>query len=406
MSESERTAQGAADSIDPATLASWRRLNEAVTVLDVRDRDAFESWHITGPSVEALQTPHQQFIAARVQDTTEELVPDGSEPVVVVCAEGESSAEVAAQLRKAGIDARNLAGGMEAWATLYESVELPCSTGTVLQYRRPATGCLAYLVIGDSEGDDDRAAAVVDPLRAFAERYAADATDRGATLEYAIDTHVHADHVSGVRAVADETAAEVVLPAAVEESLPELDAEHDRSTVDDARVVEASEQLSLGATSLTARPLPGHTPGMTGFRLPDAEYGDLLFGGDTLFLTTVARPDLAVEAGRVEDLAAELHETLAGLRELPEETRTAPGHVAQSTQAREDGRYVATLGDLWERVDLLGLDKSAFVDRVTASLPERPANDREIRRINQGETAVEAETAFELELGPNNCAAE
>lgn len=426
-------------SIDAAELAAWLRRGESFTVLDVRNREEFQEWHITGPSVEAVQTPHQQFIAARVQETSEELVPDGPEPIIAVCGVGEASAEVAEQLRDGDTDARNLAGGMKAWAEAYESVELTCTAGTVRQYRRPATGCLSYLVVGDAapvepsdgtdaapvepsdgtdaapvepsdgtdaappqtaDGTDARPAAVIDPLGAFADRYVADAAEMGAALRYAVDTHVHADHVSGACAVADETGAKLAVPADVTDNGLDYEAT-------EPRFIEHGEQLSLGDAVLDALALPGHTSEMTGFRLRDDEQGDVLFGGDTLFLTSVARPDLAVEGeNAVAEMAQTLHGTLADVAALPKDTRLAPGHVAEPMSADDGGRYVSTVGELRGRLDLLSLEESAFVDRVADSLPERPANDQTIREINLGKTGVDAETAFELELGPNNCAAE
>jgi glyoxylase-like metal-dependent hydrolase (beta-lactamase superfamily II) len=393
MSESATDAP----ELPPAALASWLAEQRSFTVLDVRNRDEFESWHVSGPNVEAAHVPYQQFIAARVQGTSEELVPDGPEPVLVVCGLGRSSAEVATQLQAAGVDALNLAGGMAAWARHYEAVELPCSTATVLQYHRPATGCLSALVVGGSTGDSERTAAVIDPLRSFADRYAEDAADHDADLAYAVDTHVHADHVSGVRAVAESTGAAVVLPAGI--------TAHDPTFESEPRLVADGDTLDLGGTAaLEAVDLSGHTPELLGYRLADSAHGDLLFGGDTLFLTTVARPDLAVERGAVEGMARKLYATLSELRSLPTETRIVPGHVSESTRPDEAGRYVATLGELVARIDLLDLDESAFVERVTESLPPRPANDEQIRRINLGRETVDEETAFELELGPNNCA--
>ncbi len=104
-----------------------------------------------------------------------------------------------------GVEARP-SDGMEGWARLYEAREISCDAATVLQYRRPSSGCLGYMIISDGS------AAVVDPLRAFTDRYSADAADRDASITHAIDTHVHADHVSGVRRLAVETGAEPIRP--------------------------------------------------------------------------------------------------------------------------------------------------------------------------------------------------
>ena len=385
MSESQTDAPAVA----PAELAAWRRDGRAFTVLDVRNRDEFDAWHVDAPAGDAVHVPHQQFIAARAKGTTGDLVPDGPEPVLVVCGVGRASAEVAEQLRGAGVDARNLAGGMEAWAEAYEAVEVPFAAGTVLQYQRPSSGCLGYLIVA---GDG---AAVVDPLRAFADRYAADAADRGATLVTAIDTHVHADHVSGVRSVADATGTEIALPAGVEERGIEYDAD---------RLLDDGDAIEVGDAALETLVLPGHTPEGVGFRIADDEHGDLLLAGDTLFLDAVARPDLAVEADGVGAMARDLHASLAKLRDLPDETRVAPGHVASSTSADDAGRYLDTIGALRDRHELLSLPQSEFVEAVTESLPDRPANDARIVRINLGAEVVDEAAAFDLELGPNNCA--
>jgi glyoxylase-like metal-dependent hydrolase (beta-lactamase superfamily II) len=389
MSES----QADAPAVDAAELASWLRAGESFTVLDVRNRDEFESWHVDGPSVEAVQTPHQQFIAARARGTTEDLVPDGPEPVLVVCGVGEASAEVATQLRETGVDARNLAGGMAAWARAYEAVDIPTATGTVRQYQRPSSGCLAYLLVSDGE------AAVVDPLRAFAHRYAEDSAAHDATIEYAIDTHVHADHVSGVRTVADATGADVVLPAGVTDYGIDLDLDADQLLAD-------GDTVGVGRLALETLALPGHTPEAVGFRVVVDEHGDLLLAGDTLFLDSVARPDLAVEAGAMASMARNLFATLSELTNLPDETRVAPGHVATATSADSAGRYLDTVGDLRQRLDVLSLSEDAFVAQLTDSMPERPANDAAIRRINLGQESIDDEAAFDLELGPNNCAAQ
>ncbi|TVT95750.1 MBL fold metallo-hydrolase, partial [Haloferax volcanii] len=103
-----------------------------------------------------------------------------------------------------------------------------------------------------------------------------------------------------------------------------------------------------------------------------------------------------------------LHDTLLS---LPDETRVLPGHVSVGA----DGRYgvaapgelvSATLGDLREGLDVLSMDESAFVARVTEDTPEKPANYERVIDINTGRASVGGEEeATELELGPNNCAA-
>jgi glyoxylase-like metal-dependent hydrolase (beta-lactamase superfamily II) len=304
---------------------------------------------------------------------------------------------------------------MNAWARQYESVELTEATAatavdtaegevasfdelsaTVWQYDRVASGCLGYLVV------DGGVAAVVDPLEAFADRYVADARDHGAELRYAIDTHVHADHVSGVRAVADATDAEPVVPTGAT----------DRGLAFEARLVADGESLPLAGTALRARTLPGHTSEMLGFALVDRDRttenpGPLWLTGDTVFASAVARPDLEVETtGAADDdlpaYARRLYRTIhERLLALPDETVLAPGH----RQQLREGPAVVTVGDLPRRLDVLDLGIKAFVEHIVSRMGPQPANVEQIVAINRGRASTADDERFELELGPNNCAA-
>nr|WP_267620269.1 MBL fold metallo-hydrolase [Halobium salinum] len=381
--------------MSPAQLDERLRGRDPLRVLDVRDRDEFEEWHVSGPAVEATQVPHVKFVAAGAKGTVADLAgdagldPDDDRPVLAVCGRGEASAHVAGLLREAGYDAYNLDGGMDAWAEHYDAVELDVGAeATVLQYRRPSSGCLAYLVV--SEG----AAAVIDPLRAFADRYVADAAARDADLVVAVDTHVHADHLSGTRAVAALRDAEVVVPGGA------LDRGLDYADDVPVRPVADGDEVRVGDATLTALATPGHTTEMTSFRL-----ADLLFTGDTLFVESVARPDLERGDDGAADLAHTLYQTLhETVLAQSDDTRVAPGHYGETTPPADDGSYTARLGALRERLRALSLDEDAFVEHVVDDLPPRPANYERIVETNLGSATVDDAEAFELELGPNNCA--
>jgi glyoxylase-like metal-dependent hydrolase (beta-lactamase superfamily II) len=386
-----------AGSVTPAALRRRLADGDPVTLLDVRDRTEIERWRIEAPSITYHHVPYVKFVAAGVTGDVADLLPaDVREPVVAVCPRGEASAEVADHLVAAGVDAENLAGGMEAWARLYDRVELATDAdATVYQYRRPASGCLGYAVVAEGE------MAVIDPLRAFADRYRDDAAELGATLTHAVDTHVHADHVSGVRALARSGATPVLPARAVE-----------RGVADgaDFRTVQDGDELAVGDATLRAVALPGHTTGMTGVAVGGAEprsagdrteSGGALLTGDSLFLDGVARPDLEEDADPAEQ-ARDLHTTLTErLRAFPDDTLIAPGHTDAGV---EEGAAVARLGDLRDRLPVFGMDEDAFVEHVT-HVGAEPANADRIVAINVGNESVDDDEAFELELGPNNCAA-
>jgi glyoxylase-like metal-dependent hydrolase (beta-lactamase superfamily II) len=386
-----------AGSITAATLRRRLAAGDPVTILDVRDRTEIERWRIEAPSITHHHVPYMKFVAAGVAGDVADLLPaDVREPVVAVCPRGEASAEVADQLVAAGVDAENLAGGMEAWARLYDRTELAVDADVALyQYRRPAGGCLGYAVVADGE------MAVVDPLRAFADRYREDAAELGATLTYAVDTHVHADHVSGVRALAKSGATPVAPARAVERGVADGD---------DFETVRDGDELAVGDATLRAVALSGHTTGMMGFVVDGMEPRSAggrpassrpLLTGDSLFLDGVARPDLQEDADP-ETQARDLYTTLTErLSEFPDDTPIAPGHTDAGV---DEGAETAPLGALRERLPVFGMDEAAFVEYVTR-VGADPANADRIVAINLGHESVDDDEAFELELGPNNCAA-
>jgi len=360
---------------------------ESVAIVDTREPEDYETWHIEAPAVTSVNLPYHEFFDGLNADLEARL--PTADTIYVVCAIGRSSEYVAKVLTRAGYHATNLADGMEGWARLYEYTDVTLPTGTLVrQYRRPSSGCLAYMVVSDGE------AAVVDPLRAFTDQYLVDADELGARIEYVLDTHVHADHVSGLRELADATGATMVLPRAA--------AERGATYGREARLVEGGERLPLGNTAIAVRHTPGHTSGMTSYRVDDA----IAMTGDTLFVDSVARPDLEEGDEGAEAAAELLYETLQErVLTLPEDTLVAPAHYGGTTEAREDGAYLATVGELTASLDLLGVDRETFVERVLADMPPRPANYEEIIETNLGRATASDEDAFTMELGPNNCSA-
>jgi len=375
------------DARSPTALADRIGRGEAVRLLDVRNRDEFEDWHVDGPTVDATLVPYMQWLQADATDSVADLAADidGDGPITVVCGRGEASAYVAGLLTEAGFDAHNLAEGMAGWARVYRAREIPGTDPTVVQYQRPASGCLGYLIVAGNE------ALVVDPLAAFTDRYIEDATERGAEITTVVDTHVHADHVSGLRDLADETGATPVMPRMSVE----------RGVTYDVETMIDGEELTVGDATVEVRHLPGHTTGMTALLV-----GETLLSGDSLFVESVARPDLEQGENGAEMLAGQLYESLTDrLADLSDETLVAPGHYGEGATPADDGTYTATLGELRERLSVFGMDSTEFRARILRDMPPRPANFERIIAANLGREDLTAEDAFELELGPNNCAA-
>ncbi|WP_152039643.1 MBL fold metallo-hydrolase [Salinigranum salinum] len=375
------------DELSPRELKRRVDAGEDVTILDTRMESDFDEWRIDGDSVEIENIPYYEFLD-EVDDDLLERVPVG-DPLVVLCAKGGASEYVAGVLAEADRDVVHLDEGMNGWARLYDLVEIESydGPGSVYQYQRPSSGCLAYLVV---DGDE---AAVIDPLRAFTDRYLADAEEMGATLKYAIDTHIHADHLSGVRELDDE-GVRGVIPAAAEG--------RGVTYADVVETVADGDVLTVGDVDIEVVATPGHTTGMTSYLVG----GSLLATGDGLFTESVARPDLEEGDEGAPEAARMLYESLQErVLTLPDETLVAGAHFSDAAEPAADGTYTAPLGRLVERMDALTMDEEAFVELILSDMPPRPGNYEEIIATNLGLETVDDDEAFELELGPNNCAA-
>jgi len=376
------------ESVEPDTLKARIDAGEDVTLLDARMQSDYEEWRIDGENVESINAPYFHFLDEEIPEDILADIPDDRE-VTVLCAKGGASEYVAGTLAERGYDVDHLEEGMNGWASIYETVEVTDydGAGTLYQYQRPSSGCLGYFLVSDGE------AAIVDPLRAFTDRYLADADEHDVDLRYAIDTHVHADHISGVRALDDEGVEGVIPEAAVDRGV---------TYADDLTTAADGDTFEVGDATIETVFTPGHTTGMTSYLIDDS----LLATGDGLFIESVARPDLEEGDEGAPDAARLLYESLQErVLTLPDDTLIGGAHFSDAAVPADDGTYTAPIGDLREQMDALTMDEDDFVDLILSDMPPRPANYEDIIATNLGQNAVDDEEAFTLELGPNNCAA-
>ncbi|ELY66489.1 MBL fold metallo-hydrolase [Natronococcus jeotgali] len=382
------TPDASVESIAPSELKARIDGGEAVTLLDARMESDYEEWRIDGENVESINVPYFEFLDEEIDEDVLARIPDDRE-VTVLCAKGGASEFVAGALKDRGYDVNHLEDGMNGWARIYEAVEVERydGSGTLVQYQRPSSGCLGYLVYDDGE------AAVIDPLRAFTDRYLEDADELGVDLKYAIDTHVHADHISGVRTLDAEGVEGVVPEAAVDRGV---------TYADELTLAADGDEFRVGDATVETVSTPGHTSGMTSYLID----GELLATGDGLFVESVARPDLEEGDEGAEDAAKQLYESLQErVLALPDDTLVGGAHFSDSAVPAEDGTYTAPIGELRETMAALTMDEDEFVELILSDMPPRPANYEDIIATNLGQQEADDEEAFELELGPNNCAA-
>ncbi|MCU4751190.1 MBL fold metallo-hydrolase [Halobacteria archaeon AArc-curdl1] len=376
------------ESITPADLKADIDAGDAVTLLDARMGSDYEEWKIEGDNVEAINVPYFHFLDDELEEDILEPIPDDRE-VTVLCAKGGASEYVAGRLKERGYDVNHLEEGMNGWARIYEAVEVERydGAGTLIQYQRPSSGCLGYFVY---DGDE---AAVIDPLRAFTDRYLEDAEELGVDLQYAIDTHIHADHISGVRALADEGVEGVIPDAAVDRGV---------TYADEMTLAADGDEFSVGDATIETVYTPGHTSGMTSYLIDES----LLATGDGLFIESVARPDLEEGDDGAPEAASQLYESLQErVLTLAEETLIGGAHFSDSAVPADDGTYTATIGELRSNMAALTMNEDDFVELILSDMPPRPANYVDIIETNLGQQVADDDEAFELELGPNNCAA-
>ncbi|ODR82608.1 rhodanese [Haladaptatus sp. W1] len=378
------------EAITPEELADKQDADEEFVLLDTRPEESFESWHIQG----AVNFPFgpDESLSEDGASAVESML-DGNDEILTVCAKGISSAHFVDELEKHGFeDVKVVEGGMEEWSQVYEHVPIETDgDAEIVQIQRRAKGCLGYLV--GSAGE----AAAIDVSRHIDEFRDA-AAARGYDITHVLDTHIHADHISGGRRLADE----IGVPYHLSERARKRGVEYEYDALGRNDVVR------VGDTDIKAVYTPGHTSEITSYLVND----EAVLTGDTLFVDSIGRTELEFGeegAGKGAEMQYDsLHKVLMS---EPDSVVVLPGHVTVT----EDGRFAhgspgqpiqATVGDLRRELDVLQLPEDEFVARLTETVPEKPPNYETVIAVNRGLDEPDDEgEATELELGPNRCSA-
>jgi glyoxylase-like metal-dependent hydrolase (beta-lactamase superfamily II) len=216
------------------------------------------------------------------------------------------------------------------------------------------------------------AAAVVDPVGDIAP-YLRTAQETGLRILYVIDTHLHADHVSSGRALAEAAGADYVLSADAKVSFP-------------FRGARDGEILELGNVTITVMHTPGHTPEHISMLVTDRTRSTepwFVLTGHTLMVGDLGRTELASSA---EEGARALFSSVQRLKSLPDYLEVLPGAYSGSVCGRSlSGKPASTIGFEKRHNKAFGIDDEAeFVHAMTAEIPPPPPNAADIRAVNAG----------------------
>ena len=219
-------------------------------------------------------------------------------------------------------------------------------------------------------------AAVVDPVGDIAP-YLRVAQETGMRIRYVIDTHLHADHVSSARSLAEATGADYVLHEGAKVSFP-------------FRGTRDGEDLELGNVIIKVLHTPGHTPEHISVLVTDRTRSNepwFVLTGHTLMVGDLGRTELATSA---EDGARALFASVQRLKALPDYLEVLPGAFSGSVCGRSlSGKPVSTIGFEKRHNKAFGIaDEQEFVRAMIADMPPPPPQAAQIRAINSGVRAA------------------
>jgi hydroxyacylglutathione hydrolase len=242
------------------------------------------------------------------------------------------------------------------------------------QFLYPETACASYLFGCTTYGE----LAVVEPHAALVDRYLEAAAQAGSPIVAVFDTHVQADHVSGLPELVQRTGATAYLPAGAGVEFGHVG-------------LGDGERVELGNTVVTTLLVPGHAPAHAAYVVGDRRRGTedpwLVFTGDSLLVGDVGRPDLHARGDLTGgDLARAQYASMQRLLELPDDVLVYPGHYSGSVCGRSlSGNPVSTIGFERRHNAALGYsDADSFAAALLENVPPPPADQAAILEANRG----------------------
>ncbi|HJT83747.1 MAG TPA: rhodanese-like domain-containing protein [Nitrososphaeraceae archaeon] len=402
--------------IEPEDLKKKIDNDENIFLLDVRTPQEYDAWRISYDKyVNPKLIPVDRLF---VNDPTllKEIPKD--KEIVTVCAHGNRSLMAANILNQLGYNVKSVKGGMAGWNKVYDVAEIPVPKEApfqIWQIRRISKGCMGYII----SSKEDKLATVIDPSREIYEAFLKTAKDNGLQIIKLLDTHQHADHVSGIvkliKTITTTTEPNAELMSAYFSSLEDYDSSN--SQLKNISFVKDGDRIDIGnKVTLKAIYTPGHTNGSMSFLLdysisnnnmnndindnnPTYSY---LFTGDTLFVDGVGRPDLRDQSLKFAELLFDTYHQK--ILQLHDDTKILPAHFnGTSVALKHTVPIYETIGAIKKKINLLSMDKNEFIKYITNTVPPRPMNYKTIVSINKKMLPYDEIEMPDLEAGPNSC---
>lgn len=347
---------------------------EAVNIIDIRPSNERAEWFIPG----SIHIDVYDKLKHNEAGVFENIQLDTSTPIVTVCGGGKTSLLAADILKQKGYNAFSLEGGMKGWSLVWNLAFQAFPDFEIWQIRRTGKGCLSYMLASNGE------ALIIDaslPLQVYAELV----QKNNLKVKYILETHIHADHLSRSKELADYFQVPLYLPAPNKVQFQ-------------FKAVDADTVFTIGLVSLRSIPTPGHTMESFSYYIDNS----VLFTGDTLFTNGVGRPDLKSNTEESLEKAKLLFRSLHKLLLLPGIVIVLPAHTNQP--AEFDNKLIkTTIAEVGKNISLLQVDEETFIHSLLQKIPPTPPNYLSI--IEKNITGhYEDINPVELEAGANRCA--
>ncbi|MEQ9221228.1 MAG: rhodanese-like domain-containing protein [Cyclobacteriaceae bacterium] len=357
--------------ISTKTLRDWLDSGKKVNVLDVRPLNEREEWKIPG----SIHVDVYSELKKNNPKTFKSMEWDKSIPVVTVCAGGKTSLIAAKMLQNSGYEAYSLQGGMRTWRLSWNTADNAFDGFKIIQFRRTGKGCLSYLIISLDE------ALVIDaslPVEVYQDHL----DQNRLNLKYATDTHIHADHLSRTKELAEKNGNKPSIPANDKLKYP-------------FNSIADGDIISLGKIKVRAIGTPGHTFESTSYLIDNK----VLLTGDTLFTNGVGRPDLKADREEADKKAIMLYYSIRKLIRLDGSIIVMPGHTSQPV-AFDHQPIQSSLKDIMQDLPLLKKDEQEFIQYLLKRIPDPPENYLKIVEKNISGDFKDINT-LDLEVGAN-----